>query len=79
MLEPSRLELFEQEKKKKEELLALSQHCFFLLFPFFSSSSNGKKNMASSADPRKAYPNPQQVRADRAPALQKPPGGSEVR
>jgi hypothetical protein len=78
MLEPSRLELFEQEKKKKEESLALSQHCFFL-FPFFSSSSNGKKNMASSSDPRKAYPNPQQVRADRAPALQKPPGGSEVR
>lgn len=35
--------------------------------------------MASSSDPRKAYPNPQQVRADRAPALQKPPGGSEVR
>ena len=35
--------------------------------------------MASSVDPRKAYPNPQQVHAERAAAQQQPPGGSEAK
>lgn len=57
------------------------ENTFFPLLLAFSSSSHcstkKRKRMASSADPRKAYPNPQEIAADKT-AAQKPPGGSEA-